>query len=133
VGLGTGITWATYPIFVKMALKYCNSWTIITYAFGLSALTILLPQAGQTLAFPWTQSAHIWLWLGLLALVPTVGGFCFYSWALNYLAVSNAVITAMTEIVVATIFAFLIFGDALQGMQILGGVLIVAGIYLLAK
>jgi drug/metabolite transporter, DME family len=133
VGLGTGVTWATYPIFSKMVLKRYSSWTVVTYAFGLSALTILLPQPWQTLSFPFTQPAHIWLWLWLLALLPTVGGFCLYSWGLKYLTASAAVITATAETLVATILAFLIFGDTLAWGQVLGGVIIVLGIVVLSR
>jgi drug/metabolite transporter (DMT)-like permease len=132
-GLGTGITWATYPIFSKVALRHCSSWAIVTYAFGLSALTLLLPRPVQSLTFPWSQPADIWLWLWLLALVPTVAGFCLYSWGLRYLTASAAVVTATVEIVMASTLAYLILGESLQATQILGGVLILAGIVLLAS
>jgi DME family drug/metabolite transporter len=132
VGLGTGVTWATYPIMGKVALKRYSSWTVVTWAFGLSALTMLAPQPWQTFSFTWSQPADIWLWLWLLALVPTVVGFCLYSWGLRYLTVSVAIITATIEIVVAATLAFLIFGETLNGVQILGGAMIVMGIVLLA-
>ena len=133
VGLGTGVTWATYPIFGKVVLKRYSSWTVVTWAFGLSALTILAPQPLQSFSFPWSQPADIWLWLWLLALVPTVAGFCLYSWGLRYLTASAAVITATIETVVAATLAFLIFGETLNGVQILGGGMIVMGIVLLAR
>jgi drug/metabolite transporter (DMT)-like permease len=133
VGLGTGVTWATYAIFGKVVLKRYSSWTVVTYAFGLSALTILLPQPLQTLSLPWSQPIAIWFWLGLLALVPTVAGFCLYSWGLRYLTASSAVITATIETVMAAILAFLVFGDTLDGVQILGGALVVMAIVILAK
>ena len=133
VGLGTGVTWATYPIFSKMVLKRYSSWTVVTYAFGLSALTILLPQPVQTLSYPWSQPAEMWFWLLLLALVPTVAGFWLYSVGLRYLTVGAAMITATVETVAAALLAFLIFGDILGVVQILGGALIVTGIVLLAR
>jgi drug/metabolite transporter (DMT)-like permease len=133
VGLGTGITWVTYPIFGKISLNRYNTWTVVTYASGLAALAILLPQPLRSLSFPWSQPIHVWFWLWLLALVPTVGGFCLYSWALNYLTASAAVITATLETFVAAILAFLMFGDTPSPVQILGGALIMTGIAILTR
>ena len=132
VGLGTGITWATYSIISKISLQRYSPWTVVTYAFGLSALTILLPQPIRSLSFPWSQPAHIWFWFWLLALVSTVMGFSLYTWALNHLSASAASITATTETIAATILAFFIFGDVLAPLQALGGVLIVVGVVILS-
>jgi drug/metabolite transporter (DMT)-like permease len=132
VGLGTGITWATYAIFSKISLQRHSSWTLVTYAFGLSALTLLLPQPLRALSFPWSRPGHIWFWLWLLVLVPTVVGFSLYTWGLGYLSASAAIITATVEPFFAAILAFSVFGDVLSPLQILGGVLIVFGVVILS-
>jgi DME family drug/metabolite transporter len=133
VGLGTGVTWATYSVFSKISLGRYSSWTLVTYAFGLSALTILLPQPWRALSFPWSQSPDVWIWLWLLALLPTVVGFSLYTWALQYLSASGAIITATVETVVASILAFLVFGEILAPLQILGGALIVTGVIIISR
>lgn len=131
-GLGTGITWATYAIFSKVSLHRYSSWTLVTYAFGLSAFTILLPQPMRSLSFPWSQPASVWSWLWLLVLVPTVGGFCLFTWGLNYLSPSAALITAAAEPFLAAVLALLVFGDVMAPLQALGGALIVIGVVTLA-
>ena len=131
-GLGTGITWATYAIFSKIFLHRHSSWTLVTYAFGLSALTLLLPQPLRALSFPWSRPGHVWFWLWLLALVPTVVGFSLYTWGLGYLSASAAIITATVEPFVAAILAFLVFGDLLSPLQMFGGVLIIMGVVVLS-
>jgi len=133
VGLGTGITWATYSIFGKLSLHRYSSWTLVTYAFGLSAATILLPQPLRSLSFPWSQPAHVWFWLWLLALVPTVVGFSLYTWALNHLSASAAIITATVETAVAAVLAYLVFGDVLSPLQTLGGIAVIVGVILLSR
>jgi DME family drug/metabolite transporter len=133
VGLGTGLTWATYSIFGKMSLHRYSSWTLVTYAFGLSAATILSPQPLRSLSFPWSQPSHIWFWLWLLALVPTVVGFCLYTWALNHLSASAAIITATVETAVAAVLAYLVFGDVLSPLQTLGGISVIIGVILLSR
>jgi drug/metabolite transporter (DMT)-like permease len=132
VGLGTGVTWATYGIFGKLALGRYSSWTLVTYALGLAALTILLPQPLRSFSFPWSQPTHVWLWLWLLALLPTVVGLSLYTRGLRYLSASAAIITASVEPFLAAILAFVAFGDTLSAWQILGGVLTVGGIIVLS-
>lgn len=132
VGLGTGVTWATYGIFGKLSLSRYNAWTLVTYAMGLAALTILLPQPMRTLSFPWSRPAHVWLWLWLLALLPTVVGLSLYTWGLRHLSASAAIITASVEPLLAAILAFIAFGDTLTPWQIVGGVLTVGGIVVLS-
>ncbi len=132
VGLGSGVTWATYSIFGKLSLDRTSSWTLVTYAFGLSALTILLPQPARTFSFPWSQPAHVWFWLWTLALGPSVVGFCLYTWGLRYLSASAAIITASIEPFLATVLTFIFFGDVLSPWQMLGGLLIVVGVVVLS-
>jgi len=132
VGLGTGITWAIYAILGKVSLHRYSSWTVVTYAFGLSSLTLLLPRPLCTLTFPLSQPWHLWLWLWLLALLPTVAGFSFYTWGLRYLSASAAAITATVETVLAAILAALVLGDVLAPLQILGGALIIVGVVILS-
>jgi len=132
VGLGTGITWAAYAILSKLYLERYNPFTLVTYAFGLAAITLLLPQPLRTLSFPWSQPAHLWLWLGLLVLVPSVAGFSLYTWALSYLSPSAAIITATVETVLAAMLAFLAFGDVLAPLQVLGAGLVLCGVVMLS-
>jgi DME family drug/metabolite transporter len=133
VGLGTGITWAIYAILGKVSLDRYSSWTVVTYAFGLSSLTLLMPYPLRTLTFPLSRPWHLWPWLWLLALLPTVAGFSLYTWGLMYLSASAAAITATVETLLAAILAWLLFGDVLSFLQILGGVLIIIGVVILSK
>jgi drug/metabolite transporter (DMT)-like permease len=86
----------------------------------------------SALSFPWSRPGHVWFWLWLLALVPTVVGFSLYTWGLRYLSASAAIITATVEPFLAAILAFLVFGDLLSPLQIVGGALIVLGVVLLS-
>lgn len=133
IGLGAGITWATYSIFAKISLQTYSPWTLVTYAFGLSALTLMLLQPIRAISFPWSQPAHVWIWLWLLALLPTVAGFCLYTWALQYLPASSAIITATVETALAMLLAYLFFDEILAPLQILGAALIVFGVIIISR
>ncbi len=65
--------------------------------------------------------------------MPTVTGFCLYSWTLNYLTASAAVITAAVEVLVAAVLTYLVFGDTLEWVQVAGGIMILTAIVILAR
>ena len=69
----------------------------------------------------------------LLALIPQLVGHSTYNWALKYLPASFVAVTLLGEPIGSTILAFLIFQQSPGWIKILGGVLILAGIYLVSR
>jgi drug/metabolite transporter, DME family len=131
VGFATGVTYGSLSILGKNALRRYEPLTIMTYAFGFAALTILLLQPGaiwQTLTLP----LEAWLAIGVLALVSTVTGFAFYTSGLQYLSASSASITATLEPVIATGLAFVLLAEVIEPIQMLGGALVIGAVVLLA-
>jgi len=72
-----------------------------------------------------------WGVLFLLAAGPTVAGFGLYNVSLVYLpsSVANLVVTLEPAFTVAT--AYLILGERLNGIQLVGSVMILAGVMFL--
>ena len=64
----------------------------------------------------------------ILAAGPTVAGFGFYNVALNHLPSSIANLVVTVEPVFTAIIAYLLFGEQLTGLQMLGGLLILGGV-----
>ncbi len=132
VGLSTGVTYATVSIFGKTALKRYVPFTIMTYAFGFGALTILVLQPGAIL-----QSVNLlsgaWISIAVLAIFSTVSGFALYTNGLKYLLAGSASITATLEPVIAAALAFALLGEVIGVIQLLGGLLVVAAVILLAR
>ncbi len=60
-----------------------------------------------------------------MAVVSTVVPFAAFLTALKYIAPTNATVTSTVEPFLAAIGAFLLFGESLSVMQMLGGVLVV--------
>jgi tRNA-splicing ligase RtcB len=65
-----------------------------------------------------------------LAIFPTIGGHTVYNWALRYVKTMVVSVSILGEPVGATILAFLIFNEAPGPMQLLGGLVIIAGIFI---
>ncbi len=78
-------------------------------------------------------SSSTYLFLLLLAIVPQLIGHTTFNWALKYLPASMVAIAILGEPVGSTILAFLILGETLTLLKIIGGILILAGILIAIK
>jgi len=82
---------------------------------------------------PVGYSPSVFFWFVLLALIPQLVGHSTYNWALKYLPASFVAVTLLGEPIGSTLLAFLIFQQSPGWIKILGGVLILAGIYLASR
>jgi drug/metabolite transporter (DMT)-like permease len=78
------------------------------------------------------QPAGAWLWLAVLVLFSTVGGFSLYAAGLKALPASSASITATLEPVMAALLALALLGEVIGPLQMLGGALVVGAVILLS-
>jgi DME family drug/metabolite transporter len=131
VGLSTGVTYAGFTLLGKPLQARYSDWVVLTYAFGFGALAILVLQPAAPLGML-AQPAGAWLWMAALVLVSTVGGFGLYLAGLRHLSASTASITATLEPVMAAGLAFLLLGELIAPVQMLGGVLVIAAVSLLS-
>ncbi len=69
-----------------------------------------------------------WLILFILAVVPTLGGFGFYTASLGYLPAGTANLLATLEPVLTTILAYLLLNESLSPAQLIGAGLIVLSV-----
>jgi drug/metabolite transporter (DMT)-like permease len=66
----------------------------------------------------------------LLALVPQLLGHGSLNWALRYTTATMVAIVILGEPVTSTIFAYFVLGETVAPLQLLGGALILAGIFI---
>ncbi|WP_457751488.1 EamA family transporter [Thermococcus sp.] len=119
-GIGTGFTYALYGVLAKFGVKKERPERVLfmTLLFGLMFLAPFSRFSVPKGAIPYL--------LGL-AFFPTFMGYVLYNHALKEVEVSRASIVATVEPVVAIVLAFILFGETLTGLQILGAVLIISG------
>ena len=109
--------------------------TLIPYIFlvyGMAAIVMLviLVIAGETLL---GYSPMTYLWLLLIAIFPQLIGHSTYNWALRYLPVALVAVTTLGEPIGSSILAFVILKEIPTTLQFVGGILILAGIYVTSR
>ncbi len=133
VGLGSGLTYALFSIFGKIALRRYDPLTAMGYALLFGAL-LLVPVVW---AFSGQPAWHVRDlpvgWLAVIGLLPTAGSYALYTSGLRWLPPGRASIVAMVEPVVGGVLGWWLFGEALSGPQLLGGGAILVAVLLLQR
>jgi drug/metabolite transporter (DMT)-like permease len=102
----------------------------LVYGIAAIVLILIMAAAGQT---PFGLPLLTYLWILLLALVPQLIGHSTYNWALKYLPAALVAVTVLGEPIGSTILGYIVFREAPGWIKAMGGVLILAGIYLAAR
>jgi drug/metabolite transporter (DMT)-like permease len=82
---------------------------------------------------PYGYPATAYGWMILLALVPQLVGHSSFNWALKYLPASLVSGTLLGERIGSTLLAFLFLKETPSVVELMGGVLILFGIYLASR
>lgn len=142
-GILSGLGYAIYSLMGRSAAQRgLNPWTTLLYTFGFAAVFLLLFNLLPAGFLPGaaTQPADF-LWLGdrlagwgilfLLAAGPTVAGFGLYNVSLGYLPSSVANLILTLEPAFTALIAYALLGERLNGLQLSGSLMILAGVVFL--
>jgi drug/metabolite transporter (DMT)-like permease len=130
IGLLSAIFYGSFSLFGKRLTGDYNPWTILVYVFGVASLVLLPFQFTQPI--PWPVSSQVVLFYIALILLTTIFGFALYTAGLQRLPASVASITSNTEVPFAAILAYLILGERMSLIQILGAFLVIMGVILVS-
>lgn len=75
-------------------------------------------------------SARVWMYLAALAIVPTIIGHTLFNWSIKHVRPTAISLTFLGEPVVAGLLALIFFGQHPPLATFIGGVLVLAGVYL---
>lgn len=129
LGIVTAFFYAGYQLAIKRS-RGDHGTARIMLASGIVCAIALLPLAlafGERIL---PASAAGWLPLLGLALVCQFSGQSLITYAVAHLPASFSSVSLLAQPVVASLLAWLFFGEALAGLQWLGGAAVLAGIYL---
>jgi drug/metabolite transporter (DMT)-like permease len=102
----------------------------IVYSAAALALIIIMIAAGKS---PFGYQPITYLWMALLAIVPQLIGHSTYNWALHYLPAALVAVVSLGEPVGTSILAYLILHEIPGRLTLLGGALILGGIYVASQ
>ena len=130
---GAGIAAADAFIFAvyfliaeRLATRY-SAWTLLLWGFGAALLAWAIVRPLWLL--PWDRlQGEVALLVAGVVIVATVIPYLFTIAAVGLIPATRVGLTATSEPVVAAIAAFLLIGEALDGPQLVGGAIVIAGI-----
>jgi drug/metabolite transporter (DMT)-like permease len=111
----------------KMSLV---SYISLVYGMAAVVLVIIMLSAREN---PFGYTPTIYLWLILLAVIPQLIGHSTFNWALGYLSAAYVSITLLGEPIGSTLLAYFILGETPTMLKLMGGGLILVGIYIASR
>lgn len=139
-GLGAAVSFAAYFLLGESSVSEQEPLRVILWAFAVGAVLMnaLAPVTGLTGGGTTTSllgtladlSAPVWALLVWIVVLGTVLPFALELYALRHLAATVVVLVAMLEPVGAVVLGWAWFGEALTGVQLLGGATVITGIVL---
>lgn len=128
IGVFSAIAYGTFPLFGRKLAGDYHPLTIMVYIFIFGTLTLLPFQF--RLPVPWPIEPKVLIYFISFVIISTIGGFGIFTTALRYVPASVASIIATSEIVFASIFAYIILHERLDIYQYIGVLFVVSGVVL---
>ena len=129
LGLGAAVFFAGYILTVKRLRGRHSAAAVMAWS-SLACAPLLLAIALGTGEGLFGMTARGWLTVLALALVCHVGGQGLIAYALAHLPAGFSSVSLLAQPVVVALLAWGLLGEALSGGQVVGGLLVLAGIYL---
>ncbi|UCD39112.1 MAG: EamA family transporter [Fidelibacterota bacterium] len=129
LALAGGFFGAVYLLLGREARKTLSTvlHVEVTYA---SAAVVLLCAAIFTKVQIAPPEAEAWLFLGLLILLPTVGGHTIFNWGVHHIGAPLVALFGLLEPVESALLALIILGEGVGVTTIIGGGIILSGLSL---
>jgi len=116
-------SYAAYAVLVRRAVRERPPTWVLFYSllFALPGLCVATLLVGEPLLPPFGEG---WLYVGAVAVVPTLAGYALYAHGLRRVAAARAAILATMEPVLATVWAVVFFAERLSAWQAAGFALV---------
>ena len=128
-----GFLWALYTLAGKRLLESYNPETLTAYAFAIGAILLLPFAHAEGLANPLTFSTMTWISITFLALFCSVFGYVVWYSALSAMEATKVAVFVYLIPLFTAAMAYFALGEDIGPFTVLGGVLIVSGVYLVER
>lgn len=141
-GFGAALALALYYLLGDVALRRPqprDPISLTMWGFGAGALFWIIAQPWWS--FPWSGllgdgdlagaiEVPVWLLSTSMVIFGTVLPFLLVVYSLKYLRASQASVVGLTEPLLAILVAWILLGETMSGVQLIGGVFILIGVFL---
>lgn len=131
VGLASGIGYALYSIFARVALKHYEALTVMFYTFLFASLALLPFSEPISIVFLALDSPFVFEVMIALVLISTVTPFACYTTGLAHMETGKASIMAFVEPMVSLLLGVMVFGEVLTLQNMIGVIGIIVAVALL--
>jgi drug/metabolite transporter (DMT)-like permease len=125
------VCWAAYTVLGTIAMRTRSPLAVVTIAAPIGALCLVplgFLEHGYADVTAWSLS--VWLNVLYLALIGSVASFILFYWVVRRVGAGVAAMTSYLVPVLTLAMAVVLLGDRPQPLQLLGGVVILAGVRL---
>jgi drug/metabolite transporter (DMT)-like permease len=129
LGVLTAVFYAGYMLAIKSASTRTTTAVIMAVSTTVAAIA-LFPYGLATADVFMPQSATGWLVLVGLALIPHIAGQSLIAYGFAHLPAAFSSVSLLLQPVLAAIYAWALLGETVGPTQMLGGLVVLAGIYL---
>jgi drug/metabolite transporter (DMT)-like permease len=131
-GLTSAVCFAFYTLYGQMGLRKYPPMTLFAYSCGFGSIVWWVLNPPQSF-FSIAYSPMTWLAFLYVAVLGTIVPFILYFKSLERMEASRVSITSTLEPVVAGVIAYVFIGEKMGFLQVVGGMLVLAGIILLQQ
>ncbi|MFP4556098.1 MAG: DMT family transporter [Bacteroidales bacterium] len=132
LALAAGFLYALYLILTIDSRKRVDTITFMT--FSLIFMTVMLFFTNLAMGNPFVGfSKGTWYSLGAVGLISHFGGWLCINFALGHLKGANVSVTLLSQSVITAILGFFILNQKLEVNQIVGGLILLSGIYIVNR
>ncbi len=126
------LTWSYYLIMVKKRIGEKHTVLQVTFLSMTTGLTLLIPVGASQLHVQQWQTIPVstWILVGYIVLGSMVLSSLLWTWGVSQLGLNRTVIYQYLTPVITVIGAWVVLGEAITGTKLLGGALVLGGIYL---
>ena len=132
LGMAAAVTYSTYILVSDRVVGRLDPRLLSAIVCSGAAVTLTAGSALLGQLRPGELTAAGWGWLACLALISTVAAVSLFFAGLKRVGPTAASILATVEPLVTVVLAFLVFGEALGAVQLLGGALVLAAVPVLS-
>ncbi|MGB6484128.1 MAG: DMT family transporter [Candidatus Acidiferrales bacterium] len=120
-----------YTVLAKKVARQYDTISMNTFC-NLAGAIFLLPMSMREAArLDWRAVGTVgWLGLGYTVLVSSIGAYLIFFWALSHLPASRLAVFTYLEPPLGALLAVVLLGENLTNALLIGGGLILAGVYL---